>query len=69
MARTVNVIFTDGAVKAVPPSLIKDLITVGEIVAFERLEGWAFIGQSRIRKKLRPIEGTGQRAYDVYLRN
>ncbi|ACM21190.1 hypothetical protein Geob_2845 [Geotalea daltonii FRC-32] len=67
MARMVNVIFIDGAIEPVPPSLLKELISLREIRAFERTEGWVYIGQAPIRRKLKPIKGPGQRSYDIYL--
>jgi hypothetical protein len=67
MARMVNVLFIDGVIEPVPPSLLKELISLREITAFERTEGWVYIGQAPIRRKMKPIKGPGQRAYDIYL--
>lgn len=67
MARTVKVIFTDGVVEQVQPSLIRELIFLREILAFERAEGWVYIGQAPLRRKLKPIKGPGQRSYDIFL--
>ncbi|WP_243373594.1 GSU3473 family protein [Geotalea sp. SG265] len=67
MARMVTVRFIDGAIEQVPPSLLKELIELREIIAFERSEGWVYIGKAAIRRKLKPIQGPGQRAYDIYL--
>lgn len=67
MARTVKVRFIDGAIEQIPASLLKELIELREIIAFERAEGWVYIGKAAIRRKLRPIRGPGQRAYDIYL--
>lgn len=69
MTRMVKVIFSDGVMEQVQPSLLKELIALREITAFEREEGWAYIGQAPIRRKLKPIKGRGQRCYDIYLYN
>lgn len=67
MARMVNVRFIDGVVEAVQPSILNELIGLREIIAFERTEGWVYIGKAPIRRKLKPIQGPGQRSYDIYL--
>jgi len=63
----INVIYSDGTVEAVPSSMLKELISLREIVAFQRAAGWVYIGQAPLRRKLQPFKGQGLRAYDVFL--
>jgi hypothetical protein len=65
----VNVIYSDGTVEAVPSSMLRELISLREIIAFQRAEGWVYIGQAPLRRKMQPFKGPGQRAYDVFLDN
>ena len=67
MSRMINVILTDGVIATVPALLINDLIKLREIVALERAEGWAYLDEAPMRKKLKYIDGPGRRSYDVYL--
>lgn len=63
----IKVKYADGETETVPASALNELINLREIVAFQRAEGWVAIGQAPLRKRLRPIQGPGQRAYDIYL--
>jgi len=59
-----KVIFANGEEGTVPSYGLDYLIREKKVIAFERSDGWAYVGRDQIRKKQMPLKRPGQRDYD-----
>lgn len=61
---TMSVIFANGEEKIIPEYMLDYLIRTNKIIAFQRADGWVYIGRDPIRKVQLPLIGSGDRWSD-----
>lgn len=61
--KEVSVVYHDGMMDMVEPSVLQSLIQNEDIVKFQRIDGWAYPGIDQVRRMIRPgYQGPERRA-------